>query len=65
MTRLALATATILATNHTTAAVLGAGIALMVTGLGRMVLAIAKCPDGCYCVKDRWVWRCTVCGHLC
>lgn len=25
----------------------------------------AKCSGGCYCVKDRFVWRCTVCGHIC
>ena len=29
------------------------------------LLAAAKCSGGCYCVKDRFVWRCTVCGHLC
>lgn len=25
----------------------------------------ARCSGGCYCVKDSFVWRCTVCHHLC
>lgn len=29
------------------------------------ILPVAKCTGGCYCVKDRFAWRCTVCHHMC
>lgn len=28
-------------------------------------LHTAKCATGCYCVKDRFVFRCVTCGHIC
>lgn len=28
-------------------------------------LPAARCPSGCYCVRDRFAWRCVVCHQLC